>query len=100
MNGQAAAMFVAGDDAEARATVVDLSNELGFDTVDMGTLAAARYLFARTIGTGAGALKGHTIDRAFPRREACRPAIEPPEAVNTCHWTCRLSVRRRIRCWR
>lgn len=44
MNGQAAAMFVAGDDAEARATVVDLSNELGFDTVDMGTLAAARYL--------------------------------------------------------
>jgi predicted dinucleotide-binding enzyme len=43
-------MPVAGDDADARARVVALATLLGFDAVDVGPLAAARYLepFAMT----------------------------------------------------
>jgi len=41
---QNATMFICGDDAEARATVKKLSDELGFDTIDAGPLFAARYL--------------------------------------------------------
>lgn len=43
-------MPVAGDDADARARVVALATRLGFDAVDVGPLAAARYLepFAMT----------------------------------------------------
>lgn len=43
-------MPVAGDDAEARATVVALARLIGFDAVEMGPLATARYLepFAMT----------------------------------------------------
>jgi len=41
---QAASMFICGDDAEAKATVKKLSDELGFDTVDAGPLKAARHL--------------------------------------------------------
>jgi hypothetical protein len=37
-------MPVAGDDAAARAEVVALANRIGFDAVDVGGLAAARYL--------------------------------------------------------
>jgi len=40
----AATMFICGDDAEAKATVTKLSNELGFETCDAGPLSAARYL--------------------------------------------------------
>lgn len=36
--------FVAGDDADARATVADLLAEIGFRPIDVGGLAAARYL--------------------------------------------------------
>jgi len=35
---------VAGDDAEARRKVIALATLIGFDAVDMGSLAAARYL--------------------------------------------------------
>jgi predicted dinucleotide-binding enzyme len=37
-------MFYCGDDAEAKATVGQLIGELGFDPVDAGPLASARYL--------------------------------------------------------
>jgi predicted dinucleotide-binding enzyme len=37
-------MPVAGDDPEARAKVIALATLLGFDAVDLGALASARYL--------------------------------------------------------
>jgi predicted dinucleotide-binding enzyme len=37
-------MFVAGDDADARRTVLDLANGLGFEAIDAGALAMSRYL--------------------------------------------------------
>jgi predicted dinucleotide-binding enzyme len=48
--GGAVFMPVAGDDAAARETVLALATRLGFDAVDAGPLAAARYLepFAMT----------------------------------------------------
>ena len=39
-----ASMFICGDDAEARRTVARLAEDLGFAVVDVGGLAAARYL--------------------------------------------------------
>jgi len=44
LGSQSASMFVCGDDAEARSTVMKLAEELGFEAVDCGPLAAARYL--------------------------------------------------------
>ncbi len=43
-------MPAAGDDADARATVVALATRMGFDAIDAGPLSAARYLepFAMT----------------------------------------------------
>jgi 8-hydroxy-5-deazaflavin:NADPH oxidoreductase len=40
----AASMFIAGDDAAAKATVARLAAELGFEPVDTGPLLAARWL--------------------------------------------------------
>ncbi len=44
IDGIKTVMFVAGDDADARATVAGLTNELGFDTIEVGELASARLL--------------------------------------------------------
>jgi len=44
LGSQSASMFVCGDDAEARSTVMRLAEELGFEAVDCGPLSAARYL--------------------------------------------------------
>ena len=44
IDGVRTAMFVAGDDVEARATVAGLTDELGFDTIEVGELASARLL--------------------------------------------------------
>ena len=41
---QRAAMFVCGDDAASRATVCQLSKDIGFETVDAGKLSVARLL--------------------------------------------------------
>ena len=37
-------MFIAGDDAGAKATVTELAEALGFDVADTGNLQTARYL--------------------------------------------------------
>lgn len=42
--GAAAAMFICGDDAAAKTTVLGLAQELGFDPVDAGPLSMAREL--------------------------------------------------------
>jgi hypothetical protein len=42
--GQAASVFVAGDDAEAKETVMRLARELGYDPVDAGPLSSARFI--------------------------------------------------------
>jgi hypothetical protein len=36
--------FIAGDDAKAKQTVIQLAREIGFDPVDTGPLKSARYL--------------------------------------------------------
>lgn len=42
--GQSATMFICGDDADAKNTVKQLSDDLGFETVDAGPLKTARLL--------------------------------------------------------
>jgi len=42
--GRPATVFVAGDDEPARAAVVDLARSAGFETLETGALATARYL--------------------------------------------------------
>jgi 8-hydroxy-5-deazaflavin:NADPH oxidoreductase len=42
--GQSATMFICGDDNDAKKTVKQLSDELGFETVDAGPLKTARLL--------------------------------------------------------
>jgi predicted dinucleotide-binding enzyme len=41
---QRATMFICGDDVEAKATVAQLTEELGFEVVDTGALSTARWL--------------------------------------------------------
>jgi predicted dinucleotide-binding enzyme len=43
-DGQAASMFLCSDDVEAKEVVAGLAEELGFDVVDAGPLASARWL--------------------------------------------------------
>jgi len=42
--GQAASVFLAGDDAEAKDTVASLARDMGYDPLDCGPLANARGL--------------------------------------------------------
>jgi hypothetical protein len=42
--GQAASVFLAGDDAEAKETVAGLARDMGLDPVDCGPLVSARDL--------------------------------------------------------
>lgn len=44
LNGQPLTVFAAGDDAEARKTVLRLEKDIGFDAVDAGPLQHAREL--------------------------------------------------------
>jgi 8-hydroxy-5-deazaflavin:NADPH oxidoreductase len=43
-DGQAASVFLASDDEDAKATVAQLARDMGFDPIDAGPLAAARDL--------------------------------------------------------
>ncbi|HTN63647.1 MAG TPA: NAD(P)-binding domain-containing protein [Devosia sp.] len=64
-SGEAATVFVAGDDAEARQSVAALAASAGFKSVEAGGLAAARYLepvAALNIALGYGL--GHGTDIA------------------------------------
>ena len=42
--GQAASVFLAGDDAEAKETIASLARDMGYDPLDCGPLASARSL--------------------------------------------------------
>ena len=44
INGQAASMLVAGDAADAKAVVMGLAEDIGFEPVDAGDLSAARHV--------------------------------------------------------
>ncbi|AEV84381.1 NADP oxidoreductase [Actinoplanes sp. SE50] len=44
LGGSAQLLPVAGDDADAKNTVIGLGNQLGFDAIDAGPLTNARYL--------------------------------------------------------
>lgn len=43
-NGEPTTMFICGDDADAKATVTELAEALGFDVADVGNLEAARFI--------------------------------------------------------
>jgi predicted dinucleotide-binding enzyme len=44
VGGQPLAAFIAGDDADAKRTVMELTRNIGFEPLDCGPLASARYL--------------------------------------------------------
>lgn len=49
LGGEHASMFIAGDDDDAKAIVAQLSDELGFETVDCGPLMESRSLEAMAL---------------------------------------------------
>lgn len=70
LGGVRQSLPVAGDDTDAKRTVVDLGTELGFDAVDVGPLTNARYLEPVTelliqlaYGQGAGRDIGFALAR-------------------------------------
>ena len=44
--GAPASVFISGDDADAKKAVAGLARDIGFDPIDAGPLASARYLEA------------------------------------------------------
>jgi predicted dinucleotide-binding enzyme len=59
IGGEQLTLFVAGDDAKAKQTVMQLGTDIGFEPVDGGPLKAARYLepmgmFMISLGYGLG----------------------------------------------
>jgi predicted dinucleotide-binding enzyme len=63
-------LFVAGDDAKAKQTVMQLGRDIGFDSVDAGPLKSARYLEPMAMllmnlgyGLGMGAKIGYKFVR-------------------------------------
>lgn len=68
LGGETVPVFVAGDDAEARAQVQELVRSLGFDAVDAGPVKNARYLeplAGLNIYLGYGAGRGTAIAPAW-----------------------------------
>jgi predicted dinucleotide-binding enzyme len=69
--GKTVPVFVAGDDAQAKATVSELARSLGFDVIDAGALKNARYLeplAGLNIYLGYGAGLGTNITPAWLRQ--------------------------------
>jgi NADPH-dependent F420 reductase len=63
--GRPATVFVAGDDTAARATVAELAQSAGFETLETGALATARYLEpAAALNITLGYGLGHGTDIA------------------------------------
>jgi predicted dinucleotide-binding enzyme len=58
--GQAASVFLAGDDSQAKEIVASLAREMGYDPVDCGPLAGARDLEGLV---GLFGTLGHSLDR-------------------------------------
>lgn len=77
------AKTVAGD-AIDRAQAFAARARPGEIVVDPSTQrrAAVYFLFGRTVNAGAGSLRGHVVDRAFPYRHACRDALATLRAPN------------------
>ena len=78
ISGIAADGYVAGDDASAKQTVLDVVESIGFRPVDAGSLAAARTLegmawlnISRAIASGRGRMRGSSSARS------CRPTSQP-----------------------
>lgn len=70
---QAPAMFVAGDHADRKATVLDLVRDLGFEALDAGPLANAGLLEAfAMLWIDQAMLRGRGRDFAFARIAASR----------------------------
>lgn len=68
--GEPVTVFVAGDDDEARATVVELARSAGLETIETGGLSTARYLepvAALNITLGYGLGHGTDIAPAWQR---------------------------------
>lgn len=63
--GQAASLFLCGDDAVAKSPVATLGEEIGFEPVDCGALAAARHLEALAFLWISLAFGGHGREIAF-----------------------------------
>ncbi len=68
VSGQPLTAFVAADDASAKRTVMELTRKMGFEPVDCGPLAAARYLepmgmqiIALAYGQGMGTNIGYLL---------------------------------------
>ena len=63
--GRPATVFVAGDDEAARAAVAELARSAGFETLETGALATARYLEpAAALNITLGYGLGHGTDIA------------------------------------
>jgi predicted dinucleotide-binding enzyme len=70
VGGEKLAGFVAGDDAEAKRTVLTMMTDLGYDAVDSGPLRSAQYLEAMGLnlnqlgyGLGMGTAIGYRLVR-------------------------------------
>lgn len=63
--GRAATVFVASNDADARALVMELAQSAGFEATDAGSLATARFLEpVAALNITLGYILGHSTDMA------------------------------------
>ena len=89
VGGQQLTTFIAGDDATAKAQVMQMARDIGFDTVDAGPLQAARLLeplgyfniqlgYVLGLGTQIGLkLAARSAPPMLRRADACAAAVAP-----------------------